>query len=173
MYPPRRFPKVFFVALHLLPMVSCLSLLYMCDLGLCPFSGLVCDLLLRGCRGLSMNEHWQEGISFHNCDVHCLEDTGVVWCISRLGARRRRGFSPELPRTRGSRPNSGRISIFSIFPTCGPRFRDLWRNRKGKRQSHTTHTNKTYHKHEESWRGVWTQWRAMSHVTYECVISPV
>jgi len=112
---------------HLLPMVSCLSFLYMCDLGLCPFSGLVCDLLLRGGRGLSLNEHWQEGISFHNCDVHCLEDTGVVWCLSHLGARWRRGFSPELPRARKSRPNSGRVSIFSIFPTCGPRFRDLRR----------------------------------------------
>jgi len=99
----------------------------MCDLGLCPFSGLVCDLLLRGGRGLSLNEHWQEGISFHNCDVHCLEDTGVVWCLSHLGARWRRGFSPELPRARKSRPNSGRVSIFSIFPTCGPRFRDLRR----------------------------------------------
>jgi len=32
---------------HLLPMLSCLSLLYMCGPGLCPFSGLVCDLLLR------------------------------------------------------------------------------------------------------------------------------
>mmetsp|Transcript_97505 Transcript_97505/g.142682 ORF Transcript_97505/g.142682 Transcript_97505/m.142682 type:complete len:121 (+) Transcript_97505:1017-1379(+) len=32
-----------------------------------------------------------------------------------LGARRRRGFSPELPRATWSRPNSG---IFFIFSTC-------------------------------------------------------
>jgi len=32
---------------HLLRMLSCLSLLCMCGLSLCPFSGLVWDLLLR------------------------------------------------------------------------------------------------------------------------------
>jgi len=30
-----------------LPILSCLSLLCMCGLGLCPFNWLVCDLLLR------------------------------------------------------------------------------------------------------------------------------
>jgi len=34
-----------------------LSLLYMCGLGLCPFSGLVCDLLSRSLRGLSPKAH--------------------------------------------------------------------------------------------------------------------
>ena len=36
--------------------------------------------------------------------------------LCRLGARRRRGFSPELPRATGSRPNSGRNKSCIFFP---------------------------------------------------------
>ena len=39
----------------------------MCDLGLCPFSGLVCDLLLRGVRGLSPKCALPEEYLDHNC----------------------------------------------------------------------------------------------------------
>jgi hypothetical protein len=35
--------------------------------------------------------------------------------MSSVGARRRRGFSPELPRIIGSRPNQGGFSILVIF----------------------------------------------------------
>ena len=65
-----------------LSLLSWLSLMCMCDLGLCPFSGLVYDLLLKSCRGLSPKAHCQKSISFHNCDVHWLEDTRVTWCLS-------------------------------------------------------------------------------------------
>jgi len=40
-----------------LPLLSCLSLLYMYGIGLCPHSELVCDLLVRGGRRLSSNAH--------------------------------------------------------------------------------------------------------------------
>ena len=36
----------------------------------------------RGRRGLSLKAHCQKSISFHNCGVHCFEDTGVTWCLS-------------------------------------------------------------------------------------------
>jgi len=71
---------------HLLPMLSSLSLLHMCGLGLCPFRGLVCDLLLRSRRGSSWNAtHCQKSILIYNCDMHCLENTGLIWCLSYLG----------------------------------------------------------------------------------------
>ena len=102
----------------------------MWGLGLCPFSGLVCDLLLRSRRGLSPKAHYQESISFHMCESHCLDHTG---------ARRRWGFSPELPRLKRLRPNQGEISSFiffrpaaAIFSTCnnnnvaGRVLVDLW-----------------------------------------------
>ena len=63
-------------------MLSCLSLLCMCGLGLYPFSGLVYDLLLRSRRGLSPKAHSQKSISFHTHDGHCFEDTKVAWCLS-------------------------------------------------------------------------------------------
>jgi len=52
-------------------------------------------------------------------------DTTVSWArrgearspmLLRVGARRRRGFSPELPRATGSRPNSDTIYILPFFP---------------------------------------------------------
>jgi len=49
---------------------------------ICPFSGFVCDLLLRTRRGLSLKAHCQKSILFHNRDVHSLEDTGVTLCLS-------------------------------------------------------------------------------------------
>ena len=57
-------------------MLSWLSLLYMCGLGLCPFRRLVCDLLLRGGRGLSPDCALPEEYLGHNLDEHCLEQTG-------------------------------------------------------------------------------------------------
>jgi len=36
--------------------------------------------------------------------------------MSSVGARRRRGFSPELPHITVSRPNQGGFSILVIFP---------------------------------------------------------
>jgi len=51
------------------PMLSCLSLLHMCGVGLCPFNGLFFHLLLKCGRGLSPNLHCQKSISFHNHDV--------------------------------------------------------------------------------------------------------
>jgi len=64
-----------------LPLLSWLSSLWMCGLGLCPFSGLVCDLLLRNRRGLSPKAHCQRIISSHNRDAHCLNDIGMTWCL--------------------------------------------------------------------------------------------
>jgi len=63
-----------------LPMLSCSSLVYVCGLGVCPFSGLVCDLLLRCGRELSHECALPEESLGHNLDEHCLEDTRVVWC---------------------------------------------------------------------------------------------
>jgi len=59
-----------------------LSVLHTCGIGLCPLSGLVYDLLIRGGRGLCPNAHCQKSISFQNCDVHCLENTWIVWRLS-------------------------------------------------------------------------------------------
>jgi len=62
-----------------LSLLSWLSLICLSHLGrLCPFIGLVYVLLLRSRRGLSPKAHCQKSISFYNCDVHCLEDTGVT-----------------------------------------------------------------------------------------------
>jgi len=63
-----------------LPLLSCLSLLPMCGVSACPFSALVCDLLLRGGQGLCPNTRCQKSISFHNRHVHCLDHTEAVWC---------------------------------------------------------------------------------------------
>jgi len=49
--------------IHLLPILFFLSALYMCGLNLCPFSWLVCDLLLRSGWGLSSDCTWQKSIS--------------------------------------------------------------------------------------------------------------
>jgi len=78
---PRRFTKVG-CPYPPFPMMSCLYCLCMCGLGLCPFSGLVRDLLLRRHEGLSLKVHHQKSISSHMCDGHYLEDTRVTWCHS-------------------------------------------------------------------------------------------
>jgi len=49
-------------------MLSCLSLLHMYYIGLCPFGWLVCDLLLRGGRGLSPECALPEEYLVHNLD---------------------------------------------------------------------------------------------------------
>jgi len=70
-----------FCHISCLPMLSCLSLLYMCDLGLCPFSGLVCDLLLRGVRGLSPKCALPEEYLDHNCQKsfsHCQQSISMA-----------------------------------------------------------------------------------------------
>ena len=36
-------------------------------------------------------------------------------CVTRVGTRWRNGFSPELPRATGPRPNPGDFLIFFIF----------------------------------------------------------
>ena len=54
----------------------------MFGLGFYPFSGLVCDLLLRSRRVVSPKANCQKSNSFHKRDVQCLEDTGVSWCLS-------------------------------------------------------------------------------------------
>ena len=95
-----------------LPMLSWLFLVHRRDLGLCPFSRLVCDLLLRGGRWLSPECALPEEYLGHNFDEHCLEDTGVVWCRTYPGAQWRKGFSPDLPRATWSRPNPGRCIQF-------------------------------------------------------------
>ena len=74
---------------HLLPMMSSLSLLCMCNLGPCPFSGLVCDLLLTSRRGLSLKAHWQKSISSHTCNL-----AGTAW-------RTIHWFGAQAFRTRG------------------------------------------------------------------------
>jgi len=48
-------------------------------------SGLVYDLLLRGCWGLSEYTLPEKHL-FHNRDVHCLKDTWVAWCLSYPGS---------------------------------------------------------------------------------------
>jgi len=58
------------------------SLLYMCGIGLCPFSGLVYDLLLRGRRGLSPDCVLPQEYLIHNLDVHCLENNRAFWCLT-------------------------------------------------------------------------------------------
>jgi len=57
------FPRCGRTPTHLLWMLSCLFLLCMCAVGFCPFSRLVCDLLLRSRRGLSPKAHCQKSIS--------------------------------------------------------------------------------------------------------------
>jgi len=66
-------------------MLSCLSLLCMCGLGLYPFSGLVYDLLLRSRRGLSPKAHSQKSISFHTHDGHCLMESGGSFLYASCG----------------------------------------------------------------------------------------
>jgi len=85
-------------------------------------------------EGVSLNAaHCQKSITFHNRDVHCLEDTGVFWCLTYPGARQRRGFSPKLPRATRSRPNSGRFCFYSfcfkflITAAAGRQFGDVRR----------------------------------------------
>ena len=95
-----------------LPMLSWLFLVHRRDLGLCPFSGLVCNLLLWGGRGLSPECALPEEYLGHNLDEHCLKDTGVVWCRTYPGTQWRRGFSPDLPRATWSQPNLGRCIQF-------------------------------------------------------------
>jgi len=56
----------------------------MCGPGLCLFSGLVCDLLLRGGRELSPECALPEEYLDDNCDVHCLEDTGPCGALPTL-----------------------------------------------------------------------------------------
>jgi len=89
MYQLRRYPKVHcpypsLIMFPALPILSCLSLLYMCGLGLCPFSGWVCDLLLRGGQGLSPECASPEEYLSHNFDVHCLQDTGPCVALRTL-----------------------------------------------------------------------------------------
>jgi len=62
--------------------------LYACGLGLCPFIGLACDLLLRRLRGhlpesALKEEHFAKGhrkksISLQDLNVLCLEGTSPV-----------------------------------------------------------------------------------------------
>jgi len=51
----------------------------------------------------------------HNFDEHCLQDTMLIWCLFYPSARRRRGFSPKLPRATWLRTNSGDIPISQFF----------------------------------------------------------
>ena len=64
----------------------CLFLLYVRGVGLCPFSGLVSDLLLRLLRGWGIysKAHCQKSISSHNLNELCLEDTGPVITVPSL-----------------------------------------------------------------------------------------
>jgi len=64
-------------------MLSCLSLLNMYGLSLCPFSGLVCNLLLKDGRGLLPECALPERYLGHNLEEHCFEDTGVVRCLTQ------------------------------------------------------------------------------------------
>jgi len=62
--PPDLWPTSYHVSC--LPLLSCMSLLYICGLGLWSFSCLFCDLLPRGRRWLSPTEtHCWKIISFH------------------------------------------------------------------------------------------------------------
>ena len=49
------------------------------------FGWLVCDLLLRGGRGLSPECALPEEYLGHNLDEHSLEQTEVVWCLAYPG----------------------------------------------------------------------------------------
>jgi len=64
-----------------LSILSSLSLAYMCGLGLCHFSGLVCDLLSRWLFQSLPKAIAEEYVS-HNLDEHCLEDTRMTWRLS-------------------------------------------------------------------------------------------
>ena len=59
MSQPQRFLKVrrYGVHTHVLPMLSRLSHLCMCGPGLCPSSGVICDLLLRVVEGALLEEY--------------------------------------------------------------------------------------------------------------------
>ena len=102
-----------------LPMLSCSSLVYVCGLGFCPFSGLVCDLLLTCGRGLSPSWTLPEESLGHNLSEHdeqCSEDTRVVWC----GTYRSGGLSLSLSLYR-----SGGLSLslsLSLYRSGGPPF---------------------------------------------------
>jgi len=62
--PPDQWPTSYHVSC--LPLLSCMSLLYICGLGLWSFKCLFCDLLPRGRQGLSPIEtHCWKSISFH------------------------------------------------------------------------------------------------------------
>jgi len=57
-----------------------------CGLGLCPFSGLVYDLLLRDGGGVSPECALPEEYLGHNLDEHCLEDTGPIGALPTRGS---------------------------------------------------------------------------------------
>jgi len=80
-------------------MLSCLSLLHMCGLGLCPFSRLVYDpsLLLRGGRGGLSPECAlpQEHLVSHSCRA-LLGGHGAVWCLTYLPVNGRALFHRAL-----------------------------------------------------------------------------
>jgi len=84
-----------------LPMrLSCL--LCTCGLGLCPLSGLVCDLLLRGGWGLSPECALPEEYLRHNLDEQCSENTRVPylpWCPNCLASDVWGGTIPLAPRS--------------------------------------------------------------------------
>jgi len=71
---------------HFLSILSCLSLAYICGLGLCPFNELVCDLLPRQLFHGSQKEYL-----IHNLDEHCLEETRSTWSLSYPS-----GGAPEM-----------------------------------------------------------------------------
>jgi len=75
-YPP-------LAMLPCLPFLSFLSLLSMCGLDLCSFSGLVCNLPLRGGRGLSPDCALPKEHFSHNLNGHWLEDSGAIWCLTQ------------------------------------------------------------------------------------------
>ena len=68
-----------------LSMLSCLSRLYICGLGLCPFSELDCDLLLRGGRELS-----------HNCALQELRKSISVTILASTACRTAVSMVPYL-----------------------------------------------------------------------------
>jgi len=99
----------------------------MLGLGLCPgpFSGLVCDLILRGGRGLSpkcalLEEYLQVD---HNLGKHCLEDTRKfdalpTWARGGEGALAR---AVARHKVTTKLLDSLYVSNFLKIPTCGGR----------------------------------------------------